>query len=162
MYCPTCGANQPNDKKFCPACGTNLAAVTAALTGQLAPAPESPSLALAQAQARKNMAAAIYKGAPGVGLLLAALFIFALLPPGVSVWICFGLIIGGISALGKGISHFYLARTELQAAESEAQQRLQYAPPPMTAMPAATNTNSEAANPFPPRSVTEHTTRHLG
>ncbi len=162
MYCPTCGANQPNDKKFCPTCGTNLAAVTAALSGQLASAPASNSLTVAQAQARKNMAAAIYKGAPGVGLLLAALFIFLLLPPGISVWICFGLIIGGVSALGKGVSHFYLARTELQAAELEAQTRLHYAPAPATAIPAAAKTNSETLPPYPPRSVTEHTTRHLG
>ena len=160
MYCPTCGANQPNEKKFCPACGTNLAAVTAALTGQLAPTSDPNSLGLAQAQARKNMAAAIGKGAPGLGLLLAALFIFLILPPGVSVWICFGLIIGGVSALGRGISHFYLARTELQAAEIEAQNRLQYPPP--IALPTASNVNSTTTNPFPPQSVTEHTTRHLG
>lgn len=159
MYCPTCGANQPNEKKFCPACGTNLAAVTAAVTGQLAPVSDNNSLALAQSQARKDMAAAIYKGAPGLGMLLGALLIFLILPPGVSVWICFGLIIGGVSALGKGISHFYLARTELQAAESEAQNRLQYLPPnalPLTSTPPSTTTS------FPPQSVTEHTTRHLG
>ncbi len=45
MYCPTCGANQPNEKKFCPACGTNLAVVTAALTGEVVSAPSAPSLA---------------------------------------------------------------------------------------------------------------------
>lgn len=161
MYCPTCGANQSNEKKFCPACGTNLAAVTAALTGQLGPVPESNTLAAAQAQARKEMAAAIYKGTPGLGLLLAALFIFVLLPPGISVWICFGLIIAGVSALGKGISHYYLARTELKAAELEAQNRLQYASSP-TAIPSAANTTSETTNPYPRHSVTEHTTRHLG
>jgi hypothetical protein len=158
MYCPSCGANQSDEKKFCPACGTNLAVVTAALSGQLAPAAASNTRAVAQAQARKEMAAAIYKGAPGLGLLLAALFLFLLLPPGISVWICFGLIIGGISALGRGISHFYLASTELKAAEREAQARLHAAP----TIPMATKIEAAPTHPLPPRSVTEHTTRHLG
>lgn len=158
MYCPTCGANQSNEKKFCPACGTNLATVTAALSGQLAPVSESSSLAQAQAQSRKNMAAAIYKGAPGLGLLLAALFLFLLLPPGISVWICFGLIIGGVSALGRGISHFYLARTELKAAETEAQKAAFQSPPGLSFLPTSTSTT----NPIPPQSITEQTTRHLG
>lgn len=157
MYCPTCGANQPNEKKFCPACGTNLAAVTTALSGQLAPAANTNSLAEAQARSRKEMAAAIYKGAPGLGLLLGALMIFAVLPAKVAVWICFGLIIAGVSALGKGISHFYLARTELQAAEREAQQRLPFAPSTTLPLPPP----FETSPPHPP-SVTEHTTRHLG
>jgi hypothetical protein len=154
MYCPTCGAKQANEKKFCPACGTNLAVVTAALSGQIASASSLNSLALVQTQARKDIAAAIYKGAPGVGLLLAAMFLFLLLPPVVSVWICFGLIIGGISVLGRGLSHYYLARAALKAAEHEAQS--------LPAPSLARNLLSDAeTNPFPPHSVTEHTTRRL-
>lgn len=155
MYCPTCGAQQAPEKKFCPACGTNLATVTAALSGQLAPMTNAPSLAEAQARSRREMAAAIYKGAPGLGMLLGALIIFLLLPSHVAVWICFGLTIAGVSALGKGISHFYLARTELQAAQQEAQQRLAFASPTMPLPP------TTPPQPYPP-SVTEHTTRHLG
>ena len=157
MYCPNCGSSQPTEKKFCPACGTNLAIVTAALSGQLAQNSDNNPLALAQAKARKEIAAAIYKGAPGAGLLLAALFIFLILPPGVSVWICFGLIIGGISALGRGIGQYYLARGDLQAAELEAQKSFQStsAPRPLHASTAA------PTNPIPPLSVTEQTTRRL-
>ena len=160
MYCPTCGANQANEKKFCSACGTNLAVVMAALSGQLATAPAPDPVAVQQENARREMAAAIYKGAPGLGLLLAALFLFLLLPAGVSVWICFGLIIGGISALGRGISHFYLSRAELKAAEQSAQARLQSAS--VLTFPAAANSQATSTNPLPPPSVTEHTTRHLG
>lgn len=156
MYCPNCGANQPTEKKFCPACGTNLAIVTAALSGQLAQTSDNNSLALAQAKARKEIAAAIYKGAPGAGLLLAALFIFLILPPGVSVWICFGLIIGGISALGRGIGQYYLARGDLQAAELEAQKSFQPTPAPRPL-----HASSAPTNPIPPLSVTEQTTRRL-
>jgi hypothetical protein len=34
MFCPQCGASQPEDLKFCKACGTNLQVVTQALTGK--------------------------------------------------------------------------------------------------------------------------------
>ncbi|MGE0130058.1 MAG: hypothetical protein AB7U82_18395 [Blastocatellales bacterium] len=35
MFCPKCGSNQGEGKRFCTVCGTNLAAVSQALTGQL-------------------------------------------------------------------------------------------------------------------------------
>lgn len=39
MFCPKCGSNQGDGKKFCTICGTNLLIVSQALTGQL---PQSP------------------------------------------------------------------------------------------------------------------------
>lgn len=162
MYCPTCGANQANDKKFCPACGTNLSAISAALSGQLPTVLPSDSFAQAQVAYRKHLSQAINVGAPGVGLLLAALLLLIVLPWGVSGWVSFGLVIAGVSALGKGVSHYYLARADLKAAELEAQNRLHYSPPPATAIPSAANPTSETTASYPPHSVTEHTTRHLG
>jgi hypothetical protein len=35
MFCPKCGSNQGEGKRFCTVCGTNLAVVSQALTGQL-------------------------------------------------------------------------------------------------------------------------------
>ncbi|MBO0857501.1 MAG: zinc ribbon domain-containing protein [Chloracidobacterium sp.] len=35
MFCPKCGSNQGEGKRFCTVCGTNLAAVSQALTGRL-------------------------------------------------------------------------------------------------------------------------------
>ena len=35
MFCPKCGSNQGEGKRFCTVCGTNLAAVSQALTGQI-------------------------------------------------------------------------------------------------------------------------------
>lgn len=35
MFCPRCGANQGESRKFCTSCGTNLQMVAQALTGQL-------------------------------------------------------------------------------------------------------------------------------
>jgi hypothetical protein len=33
MFCPTCGRDNPGERKFCASCGTNLEAVSQALTG---------------------------------------------------------------------------------------------------------------------------------
>jgi hypothetical protein len=35
MFCPKCGSNQGEGKRFCTVCGTNLVAVSQALTGQI-------------------------------------------------------------------------------------------------------------------------------
>ncbi len=158
MYCPTCGANQPNEKKFCPACGTNLGVITAALNGQVTNPQMTNSLAEAQARYRQQLASAINRGAPGAALLFAALFLLFIFPLGISGWIAFGLIIGGVTALGRGLGQYFLARGDLQAAELEAQTSFQPspAPKPLNA-PSATPTN-----PIPPPSVTEQTTRRLG
>lgn len=157
MYCPTCGANQPNEKKFCPACGTNLAVVTAALTGELLSAPSTASLGEAQARYRQQLATAINRGAPGAALLVAALFLLMVFPWGISGWIAFGLIIGGVTALGRGIGQYYLARGDLQAAALEAQTSFQPAPAPRP----LNDSTAVPTTPIPPQSVTEHTTRHL-
>ena len=42
MYCPSCGANQADQKKFCTNCGTNLMAVSRALQGPPASAYVAP------------------------------------------------------------------------------------------------------------------------
>lgn len=160
MFCPTCGAQQSTERKFCTTCGTNLGVVSAALSGSTTAlsALHDDSLSQAQAQYRREVASAIYKGAPGLALLVAAAFIFAILPMGVSVWICFGLLIGGISSLGRGLGQYYLAKGDLKAAELKAaNSALPLAVPPSSPQPPLT-----AQNPYPPTSVTEHTTRHLG
>lgn len=36
MFCPKCGSNQGEGRKFCTLCGTNLSAVSQALTGRIA------------------------------------------------------------------------------------------------------------------------------
>jgi hypothetical protein len=33
MFCPTCGRENPNERKFCSSCGTNLEAVSQVLSG---------------------------------------------------------------------------------------------------------------------------------
>lgn len=60
MFCPQCGSNQGNSKKFCTVCGTNLFVVSQALTGQLAPpqpvaAPLHPAMYQAEFDRQKEM-----------------------------------------------------------------------------------------------------------
>lgn len=43
MFCPKCGSNQADGKKFCTGCGTNLFIVSQALTGQFA-SPQPPAM----------------------------------------------------------------------------------------------------------------------
>lgn len=165
MYCPNCGSNQPDDKRFCTSCGTNLGAVSAALSGQIAVPIPAPSTDLIEAEARyrRQIASAIQHGAPGLGLLVAALLTAAFRPiPVAWFWICFGLTIGGISTLGKGITLYLLARSEWHAAQARAQATLPRqsfaAPPPVAQFNPSSPTNPNLA---PPSSMTEQPTRHL-
>jgi len=44
MFCPKCGSNQGEGRRFCTICGTNLAAVSQALTGQIQPPSHMPPI----------------------------------------------------------------------------------------------------------------------
>ena len=69
---------------------------------------------------------------------------------GGGVWISFGLMMGGLTSLLKGIGLYSLARATLKVAEADLQTyALPYSQPaPLTAQ-------------NPPPSITEQTTRHL-
>ncbi|HYE75528.1 MAG TPA: hypothetical protein VEF04_19455 [Blastocatellia bacterium] len=163
MFCPNCGNNQANDKKFCTTCGTNLAVVSSALSSQTGGLSTNANLELVEAEARykRQLAAAMQRGAPGVALLAAALLVFFFAPVPAWFWICFGLTIGGITTLGKGIALNFLARSEWHAAIARIQ-----ASQSQTAFPTSSSTplfSSTPTNPHltPPHSVTEDPTRHL-
>lgn len=66
MFCPTCGKENPRERKFCSACGTNLEAVTHALTGSGEGAFSKFDSALDQFIAR--YAERIFKNAPSESL----------------------------------------------------------------------------------------------
>lgn len=81
MFCPTCGSNQGEGKKFCTVCGTNLAAVSRALTGQFsqpayyAPPVPDPREIKRQERMAKGVRLAIIGG--GIVALKFFSFIFA-------------------------------------------------------------------------------------
>ena len=154
MYCPKCGNNQTEERKFCTACGTNLGAVTAALTHQLPVQREAGVASMAQAQARFQLqsAEAVHKGAPGAALILAAILVWIFMHNGGGVWISFGLMMGGLTSLFKGIGLYSLARATLRVAEADLQ---------TSALPYSQPAPLTAQNPIPLPSITEQTTRHL-
>lgn len=86
MFCPQCGSNQGNSKKFCTVCGTNLFVVSQALTGQLAPpqpfiAPVHPAMYQAELDRQKDMRKGITMAVLGGSYLLYQLINFLFSAP---------------------------------------------------------------------------------
>jgi len=83
MFCPKCGSNQGDSKKFCTVCGTNLFVVSQALTGQL-PQPAvhyaPPVITTQEIERQQEMKSGITMTVLGGGYIIYKLisFIFAL------------------------------------------------------------------------------------
>lgn len=78
MFCPKCGSNQGEGKRFCTVCGTNLAAVSQALTGQIPQqayyAPSFPHPL--EVQRQRGMAKGVRFSIIGGGIVALNLFSF--------------------------------------------------------------------------------------
>lgn len=84
MFCPRCGSNQGEGKKFCTGCGTNLQLVSQALTGQMPPPPPvfTPLLPPAQeSNWQSEMKAGMTMAVLGGGYLLYKIISFVVLAP---------------------------------------------------------------------------------
>ncbi len=175
MFCPRCGSNQGEGKKFCTVCGTNLAAVSQALTGQLPqanhyiPAMPHPFEIERQRETGKGVRLAIIGG--GIVALKFFSFIFSGMlrgesPIGPIMIIGFILLAIGIS---KIVSSRPLANAAAQNAQTPMPQKQQEMPPanPHPVFSAAstiepvprTSELNLARQPAP--SVTEDDTQHL-
>ena len=155
MYCPTCGNQQPEEKKFCTSCGTNLSAILGALNPTNA-SVNPAFLTDARAKYTKQISTAITNTATGAGLIVAAIFLYLTMRFSYIPWVSLGLICGGFSSLGKGLGQLYFATQEWNAVQSVG------ATPVITPLPSATQNTLSSTQPLPPQSITEHTTRHLG
>jgi len=83
MFCPKCGSNQGDGKKFCTVCGTNLFIVSQALTGQLqqppihyAPPAVSPLEIERQQEMRQGITMTVLGGGYIVYKLISFIFSF--------------------------------------------------------------------------------------
>ena len=78
MFCPRCGSNQGEGKRFCTVCGTNLAAVSQALTGQIPPpnyyAPPTPHPI--EIERQRDMAKGVRLSIIGGGIVALKFFSF--------------------------------------------------------------------------------------
>jgi hypothetical protein len=84
MFCPKCGSNQGDGKKFCTGCGTNLLVVSQALTGQLNPPPVSytpPASPSGEVERQGEMKTGIMLAVLGGGYLLYKIISFIFTAP---------------------------------------------------------------------------------
>jgi F0F1-type ATP synthase assembly protein I len=117
MFCPKCGSNQGEGRRFCTVCGTNLAAVSQALTGQIpqtsyyaGPVPHPPELERLEAQRQRDMAKGVRLSIIGGGIVALKFFsyIFSDMFRGGSpfgFWTFIGFVL-----LGIGISKIITSR----------------------------------------------------
>ena len=175
MFCPNCGAQQGDSKRFCTGCGTNLLLVSQVMTGQLPVAPQfqpaqppqttHPSVEIErQRQMAKGLRMAIFGGGLLAYKLLSIIFTFG---RGTSFgfWGILGFIL-----LGIGISKIVSSRPPEQqhkALPNQAvgrypQQSLHVPHPVFSAAEIqAPNTNELEPLRHPHASVTEDETRQL-
>jgi hypothetical protein len=108
MFCPKCGSNQGEGKRFCTVCGTNLAAVSQALTGQIPqpnyyapPVPHPLEVERLDAERRREMAKGIRFSI--IGGVIVAWGFFSLIfqgdSPGCPTLVGFILLAIGISKI---------------------------------------------------------------
>jgi hypothetical protein len=177
MFCPTCGSNQGERKKFCTICGTNLLAVSQILSGGMPNHPQNQPqvnhvLALVK---EKRKASGVKLAIIGGGIVALKFFSFIFAGPfkGGSPFDFWTIV--GIIFLGIGISKIISSRAPLNVpAQSPAtpnpqmrvDSQLSAQPEPVFSAPAGdeisvpdTGELEPVRNPGP--SVTEDETREL-
>ena len=177
MFCPKCGSNQGDGKRFCTVCGTNLAAVSQALTGQITPpsyyAPMPPLPPHPSDYGRqRDMAKGVRLSIIGGGIVALNFFSFIFSGPfrggsPFGFWTFIGFIL-----LAVGISKIITSRPPM-ASNPPVSAPLGSPPPinqanphpvfsaPASVEPAAPRTSELEPGRRPPVSVTEDDTRHL-
>ncbi len=73
MYCPNCGTETSESRKFCRSCGMSLEIISQALTGQLQTLPTDTAMESAPAQSERRKMMRWGFGVFWLGILLAAL-----------------------------------------------------------------------------------------
>ncbi len=190
MFCPKCGSNQGEEKKYCTVCGTNLIIVSQALTGQLRPPQivyQAPTLSNheieRQRQMRKGITMAVLGGGYLVYKLISSIFFIPITgwrsPFGTLGFIAFIIFAIGIAKIVSSKA----TNTELSPPVNQAdkpvftpasnhssflssRQRQDALPQPVFSAAASSeqsglNTSELEPLPHPTTSVTEDDTRHL-
>jgi hypothetical protein len=108
MFCPKCGSNQGEGRKFCTSCGTNLLIVSQALSGKLPQSnPSPPTLhAFDRERQQRELTKGIYFAIIGGGILAGKLVSlpFTGFRGGFGFWGIVGLILLAIG-IAKTISY---------------------------------------------------------
>lgn len=162
MYCPQCATQNTDNAKFCRACGTDLKAVALALTNKFTP-PGAWLEKYGESKHKVIMGAILLGAALLIGAV-PALFIGVIFPL-VMLWtVFFGWMAGwGIVSLASGVGEMVKSKTMLRQTKRFDSGLTTTEPPELS--PAAheprTLDDVTRAKPYPPLSVTEHTTELL-
>lgn len=177
MFCPKCGSNQGEGKRFCTVCGANLGAVSQALTGQIPqpnyyapPAMHPLEVERLDVERRREMAKGVRLSIIGGGIVAWRFFSFVFFshfrgsPFGFWTFIGFILLAVGISKIVT--SRPPSATDRAAPATDQARAVQQSNPHPVFSAPAAPGPSVPQTSELEPisrhaPSVTEDDTRHL-
>jgi hypothetical protein len=173
MFCPKCGSNQGEGKKFCTVCGTNLAAVSQALTGRL---PQSnhyvpPIPHPIEIERQRDMAKGVRLAIIGGGIVALKFFSFIFAGPfrggspfGFWTFIGFILLAIGISKIissrPSSVASAPVPPPHHQGEMNPVNPRPVFSAAPSIEPAAPRTSQLESPHPAVP-SVTEDETRHL-
>ena len=161
MFCPKCGAQNPEAGKFCRSCGVDLAGVPGALV--------QPATALPPLDKRGrpiHWEGAITKFATGLAFLIIAIVLGLTNMAGGRVW-WFWMLIPAFTMIGSGVAQYMQLRGRAPAATNVPDARWGEFPP--TERPSLAPQSTQFVQPgsryktgdLVPPSVTDGTTRHL-
>jgi hypothetical protein len=173
MFCPKCGTQNPEDGKFCRSCGTDLASVSAALTGALPAHLADAGVAQIHHEARRrNDPNEVYADAvkaiiSGIGFLVVSMvLLFTGVAGGYAWW--WAMLFPAFTFLSKGISDYVKygkmqSTSKIHAADLNMMGagRANSALPPTQTEYIAPSESSYKTGDLVPPSVTDGTTRHL-
>lgn len=163
MYCPQCAAQNTDGAKFCRACGTDLEAVSLVLTSKF-PLPGAWLEKYGESH-HKVIRGAILLGAALLLAVIPPLFI-GMSFPWVMLWtVFFGWMAGwGIVSLASGVGEMVKSKTILRQMKRFDSGLTTTEPSQLSPATHELRTLDDVtrAQPYPPLSVTEHTTELLG
>ena len=163
MYCPRCATQNTDNAKFCRTCGTDLEAVALVLTNKF-PLPGAWLEKYGESKHKVIMGAILL----GAALLIGgvpALFIGVIFPL-VMLWtVFFGWMAGwGIVSLASGVGEMVKSKTMLRQVKQFDSGLTTTEPSELSSAAHEPRMLDDVtrAKPYPPLSVTEHTTELLG
>ena len=163
MYCPQCATQNTDNAKFCRACGTDLEAVALVLTNK-SPLPGAWLEKYGEGKHKVIMGAILLGAAILIGVV-PALFIGVSFPL-VMLWtVFFGWMAGwGIVSLASGVGEMVKSKTMLRQMKQSGSGLTTAEPSELSSAAREPRLLDDVtrAQPYPPLSVTEHTTERLG